>query len=139
MTLDELQNKSILILGFGTEGQATYDFVRKRWPDKLLTIADQQSVDAFSEDVISRINNDPAIYLLISTPARIFLFSCTSFLNIWITTTVSRHMSRPRRTSRDFKQTVISSCSMMIIRFQPPSPHVRTLNCGLSAWNIRQT
>jgi UDP-N-acetylmuramoylalanine--D-glutamate ligase len=63
MTLDKLQNKSILILGFGTEGQATYDFLRKRWPDKVLTIADQQNVTGFPEDLIARIKNDPAARL----------------------------------------------------------------------------
>src|SRR5215467_1738135 len=63
MTLDELQNKSILILGFGTEGQATYDFLRKRWPDKTLTIADQQNITAFPDGVIARVENDPAARL----------------------------------------------------------------------------
>src|SRR5215467_5029978 len=63
MTLDELQKKSILILGFGTEGQATYDFLRKRWPEKALTIADMQNVTAFLADVIARIQNDPAARL----------------------------------------------------------------------------
>ncbi|HYR44662.1 MAG TPA: UDP-N-acetylmuramoyl-L-alanine--D-glutamate ligase [Terriglobia bacterium] len=63
MTLDELGKKSILILGFGTEGQATYEFLRKRWPEKLISIADQQSIGSFSEELAHRIQNDPAARL----------------------------------------------------------------------------
>jgi UDP-N-acetylmuramoylalanine--D-glutamate ligase len=63
MTLDELGKKSILILGFGTEGQATYQFLRTRWPEKLLSIADQQNIAACPEDLIHRIENDPAAQL----------------------------------------------------------------------------
>ncbi len=63
MTIDELEGKSIVILGFGTEGQATYDFLRTRWPDKLLSIADQQDITAFPEDIVHRIQNDLAARL----------------------------------------------------------------------------
>src|ERR1051325_3091637 len=63
MTFNELEKKSILILGFGTEGQATYEFLRKRWPDKALTIADQQNIGAFPGDLISRLQSDPAVGL----------------------------------------------------------------------------
>jgi UDP-N-acetylmuramoylalanine--D-glutamate ligase len=63
MTLDELGKKSILILGFGTEGQATYEFLRKRWPDKLISIADQQSIGSFPEELAHRIEIDPAVRL----------------------------------------------------------------------------
>jgi len=41
MKLDELKNKSILILGFGREGQDTFLFLRKLFPKKVLGIADQ--------------------------------------------------------------------------------------------------
>jgi UDP-N-acetylmuramoyl-L-alanine---L-glutamate ligase len=63
MTLDELGKKSILILGFGTEGQATYEFLRKRWPEKPLSIADRQSISGLPEDVARRLQNDPEIRL----------------------------------------------------------------------------
>src|SRR5437773_892962 len=63
MTLNDLEKKSILILGFGTEGQATYEFLRKRWPEKMLTIADQQNIGEFPGDLISRLENDPAARL----------------------------------------------------------------------------
>src|SRR5438067_2382540 len=63
MTLDELGKKDILILGFGTEGQATYDFLRRKWPEKPLSIADRQTLQQFSDEVVRRVKNDPAIRL----------------------------------------------------------------------------
>ena len=63
MTVEELGKKAILILGFGTEGQATYEYLRKKWPDKLLTIADRQTSGEFSEDIAYRIQSDPAVRL----------------------------------------------------------------------------
>src|ERR1051325_7405163 len=63
MTFDELGRKSIVILGFGTEGQATYHFLRKRWADKLLSIADQRELGAFSSEVVHELENDPAVRL----------------------------------------------------------------------------
>ena len=63
MTLDELGKNSILILGFGTEGQATYEFLRKRWPEKPLSIADKRNIGEYSEDLVRRIENDPAVRL----------------------------------------------------------------------------
>src|SRR2546425_9465012 len=63
MTLEELGNKSILILGFGIEGQATYDFLRRHWPSKPLSIADRRKISGLPEDVASRIQNDPAVRL----------------------------------------------------------------------------
>src|SRR5437773_4537082 len=63
MTLDELGSKSILILGFGTEGQATYEFLRKRWPSKPLSIADLRTIEEFPKDIAGRIQNDPQVHL----------------------------------------------------------------------------
>jgi len=45
MTFDELERASILILGFGREGQATYEFIRRRWPEKAVTIADARPLE----------------------------------------------------------------------------------------------
>ena len=39
--LDELKNKRILILGFGQEGQDTYKFLKKLFPNKVLGIGDR--------------------------------------------------------------------------------------------------
>jgi len=63
MKLKELEKQSILILGFGTEGQATYEFLRNRWSEKMLSIADQRSMDDYPEDLVRRIEKDPAIRL----------------------------------------------------------------------------
>jgi UDP-N-acetylmuramoylalanine--D-glutamate ligase len=38
-----IRNKNILILGYGREGQATYNLLRKYFPDLHITIADKQS------------------------------------------------------------------------------------------------
>src|SRR5215510_9613477 len=59
MTLAELFDKSILILGFGVEGQATYEFLRRKWPSKPISIADQRNITDFPEAVASRVQNDP--------------------------------------------------------------------------------
>lgn len=39
--LNYLENKKILILGFGLEGSASYNFLRKNFPEKKLFIADK--------------------------------------------------------------------------------------------------
>ena len=63
MLLAELEKRSILILGFGTEGQATYEFLRKRWPSKPLSIADRQEVQEFPTDTLARIQHDKDLRL----------------------------------------------------------------------------
>jgi UDP-N-acetylmuramoylalanine--D-glutamate ligase len=44
MTLDELKTKSILILGVGVEGRATYRFLRDQFPEKHLALADRRAM-----------------------------------------------------------------------------------------------
>jgi UDP-N-acetylmuramoylalanine--D-glutamate ligase len=61
MKLAELEHRSILILGFGTEGQATYEFLRRRWPSKPLSIADQRTMAEFPQEVANRIQNDTEV------------------------------------------------------------------------------
>ena len=39
--LDYLENKKILILGFGKEGKSTYNFLRKHFEEKKLFVADR--------------------------------------------------------------------------------------------------
>jgi len=41
MTLEELKDKKILILGFGREGMDTFLFLKNLFPDKKLGIADK--------------------------------------------------------------------------------------------------
>lgn len=63
MVLNELESKSILILGFGTEGQATYEYLRRHFPAKPLSIADKRSLTEFPEEVIRRLQEDTALTL----------------------------------------------------------------------------
>ncbi len=46
------ENKSILILGFGKEGQSTYNFLRRFYPEKKLAIADKRELSLTDENVI---------------------------------------------------------------------------------------
>lgn len=41
MKLKDLKYKTILILGYGKEGKATYDFLKKHFPDKKIGITDK--------------------------------------------------------------------------------------------------
>ena len=43
--IDYFDNKKVLILGFGKEGQSTYNFIRKYYPEKLLIIADKRELE----------------------------------------------------------------------------------------------
>lgn len=61
MKLQDLQSKSVLILGFGTEGLATYQYLRRHFPEKPLSIADRKSIDEFPKDVIRIIQDDAAL------------------------------------------------------------------------------
>jgi UDP-N-acetylmuramoylalanine--D-glutamate ligase len=63
LRLDDLENKSILILGFGAEGQSTYDFLRRRWPTKAFSIADKRELSEFPEEIADRIRNDAELRL----------------------------------------------------------------------------
>ena len=45
--VDYLKDKSVLLVGFGREGQSSYQYIRSHLPEKKLTIADKNplSVD----------------------------------------------------------------------------------------------
>ncbi|MBQ2813230.1 MAG: UDP-N-acetylmuramoyl-L-alanine--D-glutamate ligase, partial [Clostridia bacterium] len=49
--IDFFKDKSVLILGLGREGRATYAFLRKHYPDKKLYIADKNKVTLDDENV----------------------------------------------------------------------------------------
>ncbi len=49
--IEYLKDKSILILGFGREGQSSFNYIRKYLPEKPLTIADRNSVTVDGENV----------------------------------------------------------------------------------------
>lgn len=55
MKINELLKKKILILGFGAEGQAAFDFLKKNTKIEIV-IADAKDQDNFSEDVRKKIN-----------------------------------------------------------------------------------
>lgn len=42
--VQDLKNKTILIIGFGREGNSTYNFIRKHLPEKHITIADKNEI-----------------------------------------------------------------------------------------------
>jgi len=63
MKLKELENRNILILGFGTEGQATYDFLRRHWLSKPIAIADQRSIEQFPAEIVRCLQSDTAARL----------------------------------------------------------------------------
>lgn len=45
------ENKSVLILGFGKEGQSTYGFIRRFYPDKKIAIADKRKLNVDDKNV----------------------------------------------------------------------------------------
>jgi UDP-N-acetylmuramoylalanine--D-glutamate ligase len=63
MTVQDLETKSILILGLGTEGQATYEYIRRHWPLKPLAVADRRNMSEFSPEMARRLQHDPAATL----------------------------------------------------------------------------
>lgn len=60
-----LDDKKILILGFGKEGRSTYNFLRKIFPDKILAVADK-----FSE------------HLGLEEDKKVEIFSGENYLNV---------------------------------------------------------
>jgi len=48
MLLSDLKSKTILILGFGREGQDTFSFLKKAFPGKKIGIADKKKLNDFS-------------------------------------------------------------------------------------------
>ncbi len=42
--IEFFQNKTVLILGFGKEGQSTYSFIRRFYPEKKIAIADKRDL-----------------------------------------------------------------------------------------------
>src|SRR3989344_1068940 len=63
MKLNDLQNKSIVILGLGREGVSTLQFLRNRFPNKLLAIADRLTLSELPKKIRDLITQDK--YLII--------------------------------------------------------------------------
>ncbi len=49
-----LQNKSVLLVGFGREGQSSYRYIRKFFPEKPLTVADKNPI-SLDDPFVTRI------------------------------------------------------------------------------------
>jgi UDP-N-acetylmuramoylalanine--D-glutamate ligase len=66
MNIFELDRKSIIIVGFGVEGQSTYTFLRSRWPEQVLAIADRHpySESEIAPEVRSAIEHDTNLRLI---------------------------------------------------------------------------
>ncbi len=63
MLIDELENKEILVLGLGREGISTFRFLRRRFPDKVIGLADRLSRGQLGEQVRGIIENDERVIL----------------------------------------------------------------------------
>lgn len=50
--VDFFKSPSVLILGFGKEGQSTYNFIRRFYPDKKIAIADKRELKINDNNVI---------------------------------------------------------------------------------------
>lgn len=63
MQVSELKNKEVLVLGFGREGQDSFLFLRKHFPDKRIGIADQKEFEELSPETQKLLNQDNKIVL----------------------------------------------------------------------------
>lgn len=63
MTLKNLQNKKILILGLGKEGADTFSFLRQAFPEKILGLADEKEMSELEPKIQKKINNDQQLVL----------------------------------------------------------------------------
>ncbi|HOW24924.1 MAG TPA: UDP-N-acetylmuramoyl-L-alanine--D-glutamate ligase [Bacteroidales bacterium] len=59
--IDHFRDKRILILGFGLEGQSTYRFLRRHFPELPLAVADR---DPGLPERVTREFNDPHLHLI---------------------------------------------------------------------------
>src|SRR5439155_17514141 len=76
MTFDELERKSVLVLGFGAEGQATYEFIGRKWPQKQVAIADRRGFEQLRPEVQALLRNDRACTLSLGPGYLAALSSC---------------------------------------------------------------
>ncbi|MEK6299268.1 MAG: UDP-N-acetylmuramoyl-L-alanine--D-glutamate ligase [Acidobacteriota bacterium] len=60
MILQQLEQRRVVLLGFGVEGQATYEFLRSRFPNKALGIADRRPLAdlEITPQALSRLKSD---------------------------------------------------------------------------------
>jgi UDP-N-acetylmuramoylalanine-D-glutamate ligase len=58
MKLQELKNKKILILGVGREGMDSFFFLRKKFPGKVLALADRKKFSELPAKIQKKIKDD---------------------------------------------------------------------------------
>jgi len=63
MLLSELKDKKILLLGFGSEGQDSFLFLRKHFPEKSLGIADKKEFEELPQEAQQMLNKDNKVML----------------------------------------------------------------------------
>lgn len=63
--LTVIPHSSVLILGLGTEGWSTYRFLRQRWPDLPLAVADQRLLQELSSEQQATLQQDQQTTLLL--------------------------------------------------------------------------
>ncbi|MEK7542174.1 MAG: UDP-N-acetylmuramoyl-L-alanine--D-glutamate ligase [Patescibacteria group bacterium] len=63
MLISQLKGKKILILGFGREGQDSFLFLRKHFPEKNLGIADKKEFEEFPTETQRMLNQDSKVVL----------------------------------------------------------------------------
>lgn len=63
MKLKELENKKILILGLGREGESTFLVLRKRFPQKIFGLADKLSLEKLPARLREKIQKDKKVKL----------------------------------------------------------------------------
>jgi len=63
MLVSELEGKKILIVGFGREGQDSFLFLRKKFPEKAIGIADQKEFEQFPDKIRELLKQDRSVIL----------------------------------------------------------------------------
>ena len=61
--LDDLRRRSVVIAGFGVEGRDVFRFLRGRFPDKELAIAEERPLEALEAEGRALLERDPHVRL----------------------------------------------------------------------------
>lgn len=67
MNMNELENKSIIILGLGREGLSTYSFLRRHFPDKQIALADKSEWSQLNYTLKDFIESDKKVTLFLGS------------------------------------------------------------------------
>src|SRR4051794_6525428 len=63
MKIEDLRGKAILILGLGVEGSATFHFLRERFPDEVIGIADRRPLPEMDAAMRHELQSDSNVHL----------------------------------------------------------------------------